>query len=64
MKDYGDLLKSIMPAGKAFALIVFDIGEDLSLKEFNYISSAERESMIQAFRQLLTKWENQKAEHN
>lgn len=61
MRKYADLLSSLMPDGHCFTLMIFESEELVEKKSvqatwFNYISSAERSSMIQALEAVLTKW--------
>lgn len=55
MKEAADLLKASFP-NMGFALIVFDFGD--TMREFRYISNAERKDMIGALEGVLNKWKN------
>jgi hypothetical protein len=48
--------------GLGFALVVFGFGDEL--RDFRYISNAQRADMIGAFDALLTKWKNESPKHN
>ena len=54
MRMYGELIKQSTPEGMGFALILFDFGDEL--RDFKYISNAQRTDMIACFEQLATKW--------
>lgn len=61
LKELADLIKKEIP-GLGFSLVVFSFGDQI--RPFNYISNAQREDMIGTFEALLTKWKNQRADHN
>lgn len=61
LKEAGDYLKKKFPE-KGFALVVFDFGD--TLREFRYISNAQRVDMIETFDALLAKWRGQNDQHN
>lgn len=53
LNEAANQLKEKFP-GKGFALIVFDFGDQL--REFRYISNAQRQDMIGALEAVLQKW--------
>jgi hypothetical protein len=55
--DLGRLIGSAIPPDYGFALLIFGMGE--SKGRMNYISNAERETMTEALRELLARWEGQ-----
>jgi len=61
MREVAQKIKEELP-GKGFALVVFDFGE--GMRDFNYISTGQREDMIATFEALLLKWKNQKVTDN
>lgn len=54
MRMYAELMKSVMPEGYGFTLLVFENREDGA--QVSYISSAERESMKGTMQTMLDKW--------
>jgi hypothetical protein len=66
LNKIGDLIKNEAP-GLGFSLIVFDFGDQNifgQLREFRYISNAQRIDMIGALEAMLNKWKNEKIENN
>lgn len=61
MKMYARILTEVLPEGVGFSLLLFDFGD--TLREFKYISNAQRGDMIESFRALLAKWDHE-AEKN
>ncbi len=61
LNEVGDLLKKELP-GMGWSLIVFDFGD--TMREFRYISNAQRSDMIEALEAVLNKWKNQKTTDN
>jgi hypothetical protein len=55
----GEIIKEIIPQKAGFALVLFDFGGEL--REFKYISNAERPDMLAAFEALMIKWKNEQA---
>ena len=61
LKEVADLIKQEVP-GFGFALVVFDFGD--GLRDFRYISNAQRKDMIGTFEALITKWKNENPINN
>lgn len=55
MQLIGKVVENIIPDGAGFSLVIFDFGD--TLRDFKYVSNAQREDMIATFRGLLAKWE-------
>lgn len=55
MRSLADMIKAVLPKGWGFALIVFPLNRPGIA---NYISSAERDSMIEALREALNRLES------
>ena len=55
LKEAADLLKEKLP-DLGFALVIFDFGD--TMREFRYISNAQRKDMIGALEGVLNKWKN------
>ena len=54
MRLFAELLSSIMPENWGFTLLTFETNNNAA--KVNYISSAERESMIGTMQTMLDKW--------
>ena len=55
MRLMADLLKTFMPPNWGFTLLTFEVNNDAAM--VNYISSAERESMLGTMKTMIEKWE-------
>ena len=55
MQECAKLLKSIMPDGYGFTLILFETNQQPT--KMHYISDAERNDMKVSLKELLNKWE-------
>ena len=55
MRLMADLLRGLMPPNWGFTLLAFETNIDAG--KVLYISSAERESMMETMRTMLDKWE-------
>ena len=55
MRLMADLLKTLMPPNWGFTLLTFEVNNDTAM--VNYISSAERESMLGTMKTMIEKWE-------
>ena len=56
MSLYGEMIKNSLPQGIGFSLILFEFGD--GLREFKYISNAERADMLATLESLVLKWKN------
>jgi hypothetical protein len=61
MNEVANVIKQRIP-GKGFALVVFDFGD--GLRDFSYISNAQRTDMIATFEALILKWKNETPKKN
>lgn len=52
---FASVIDSMLPAGKGFALLIFDFGEN---GHMNWISNAEREDMIKAMKEFVARHEH------
>lgn len=64
MREFGDLIKSLLPPGVGFSLVFFEMGKAEGLTEFKYISNGNREDLLTAFEALVLKWKNSKQINN
>lgn len=62
MQAMGDLLKSVLPDGVGFSLIIFDVNREQT--HFRYVSNGQRQDMLKSLRELLAKWEREAAKGN
>jgi hypothetical protein len=53
LKDIGQRLKSVMPDGYGFNLLIFSFGDGGSMF---YLSNAQREDMIRAMQEFIAKF--------
>lgn len=52
LREIGEYIKGMVPAGMGFSLLLFDYGPDGSMF---YMSSAKREDMIKAMKEFISK---------
>lgn len=55
-REVGEVIKSALPPGVGFALLMYTFGEDGWM---TYLSNGEREDMIKAMKELLLKLEKE-----
>ena len=55
LKEIGDLLRTAMPPGFGFSLLIFNLGPGPGA--MFYTSNAERQTMIEAMREFIAKFE-------
>lgn len=54
LRGIADYIKGMVPAGMGFTLLLFDFGPDGNMF---YLSSAERETMVEAMKEFISKQE-------
>lgn len=57
LREVGEYIKGMVPAGYGFTLLLFNMGEGGAMF---YMSSAERESMIEAMKEFIKNNETKK----
>lgn len=57
LRDIADHINGMVPAGMGFTLLLFDFGEGGNMF---YMSSADREDMIKAMKEFISKQESEK----
>jgi hypothetical protein len=60
LREWARDLKKTLPPGIGFTLFLFDFGEDNLPGNLFYISSAQRDGMIETIKEFLKKQEQQK----
>ena len=59
LREIGRWLKDTMPTGWGFTLFLFEYGDEVDRGSMFYISSSEREDMIEALKEFIAKQEKQ-----
>lgn len=62
MNLIGKLLETSLPEGMGFSLILFDFGD--GLREFKYVSNAQRSDMLETLQSLVLKWKYEQTNKN
>lgn len=62
MNAMADMLKSLLPPGVGFSLVIFDVNKTET--HFKYVSNAQRPDILRCYRELLSKWDKEAAKGN